>query len=403
MQLRIVTVALLLVPAAAWADDRVDTTVTWFQEGREGSQGGLTVIHPQFDVGLDAGKIVSINAGYDADIVTGATMSIYSVDAVSTATTFSDTRHSGHLSLGFRGRRSSLEVGFTHGRERDYRSYVATAGGSVDLPGKNTTFALTYSHNFDFVCDRNNGDATEYERQPLAGQDPCFASGESPTSPTVTKDIAIDTTQASITQNVSPTFVVQFGLHGQIVRGFQSNPYRRVRVAEFDAQESSPLVRSRGALFARGNLALPRLAGAIGFTLRGYSDTWGVSSLSVEADYNQYLGKHLLFRLRGRAYEQTGATFFKDAVDYANSASRRYFTGDRELAPLRTFLAGGRLSYIAVTEEGRPVWGLFDEVSVNLKADAIWSDVLTNTAPGGDVSGTFPEAFILQFGLLLRY
>jgi hypothetical protein len=398
-----IPLALLLSASPAWADDRVDTTVTWFQEGREGGRGGLSVIHPQMDIGIDAGKTVTVNAGYDADIVTGATMAIYSVDAVSTATTFSDVRHSGHVSLGFRGRRSSLEVGFTHGRERDYRSYVATAGGTVDLPGKNTTLSLSYSHNFDFVCDRNNGDATEYERQPLSGTDECFTGGGM-TSPTVTRDISIDTTQAALTQNVTPTFVVQLGVHGQVIRGFQSNPYRRVRVAEFDAQENSPLIRARGALFARGNIALPRLASAIGFTLRGYSDTWGVNSLSIEADYSQYLGKHVLFRLRGRGYEQTGATFFQDAEVYRNNASPgRYFTGDRELAPMRTYLAGGRLSYIAVTEEGRPVWGWFDEVSLNLKADALWSDVLTPTPPGGDISGVFPEAFIFQFGLLLRY
>lgn len=393
-----------MLPAAALAEDRVDTTVTWFGERRVGERGGLNILHPQFDFGVDAGEHVGFSAGYDADIVSGATLAIYSVDAVSTATTFTDTRHSGHASLEFRGRRSSLTVGYAHARERDYRSHVITAGGAVDLPGKNTTFALSYSHNIDSVCDFNNGDSTELERQPLSGEDPCFLDEENDQSPTQTHDITIDTTQASITQNVSPKIVMQLGVHGQIIKGFQSNPYRRVRVGEFDAQENVPEVRDRGAGFLRLNLAMPSIRGKVGLMVRGYVDNWGVYSISAEADYHQYLGNRLLFRLRARGYEQTGATFFKDAVDYMNTgAAGRYFTGDRELAPMRDLLIGGKLSLLSVAEQGRSVWGVFDELSFNLKGDVIWTDVLTPTVPGGDPAGPLPDAIVVQLGLLLRY
>ena len=36
---------------------------------------------------------------------------------------------------------------------------------SVDLPGKNTNFAIAYAHHFDSVCDFDNGDATPLERR----------------------------------------------------------------------------------------------------------------------------------------------------------------------------------------------------------------------------------------------
>lgn len=394
----------LLAPTLALAEDRVDTTVTWFGERRVGDRGGLNIVHPQFDFGVDAGENVGFTAGYDADIVSGATLAIYSVDAVTTATTFSDTRHSGHAGLQLRGRRSSLEVGYTHARERDYRSHVIFAGGAVDLPGKNTTFSLSYSHNIDSLCDLNNGDATELERQPLSGEDPCFLDEENDQSPTVTRAISIDTTQAAITQNLSPKIVMQVGVHGQIVRGFQSNPYRRVRVGEYDAQENVPTVRDRGAGFLRLNIALPSIRAKIGLMGRGYVDNWGVYSGTVEVDYHQYLGRRLLFRLRARGYEQTGATFFKDAQDYmVTGAAGRYFTGDRELAPMRDLLIGGKLSLLSVAEQGQQVWGVFDELSFNLKGDAMWTDVLTPTVPGGNPPGPLPDAIVVQLGLLLRY
>lgn len=401
-------VAGLAWPAAAAAEDRVDSTVTWFQERRSSAQS-LTVLHPQFDVGIDLGERVVLGAGYEADVVSGATPSLYAapragetVDAVSAATTFTDTRHSGKASLGLRGRRSTLDLGYVYGTERDYRSHAATVAGSVDLPGKNTNFGLSYTRNFDQVCDYDNGDATPLERRPLSGENPCF-SGE-PGAMTTTHDVDIDTVSAAVTQNLSPTAVMQMGLYGQVVRGFQSNPYRRVRVTGLDAQENVPRTRARGALFARFHLALPRLFGAAGLYARGYSDTWGIDSLSLEGTYHQYLGRRVLFRFRGRVYQQTSAVFFRDAIDYQNVGPvGQYFTGDRELGPLRTWLAGAKLSYLSTAEDGRPVWGLFDEVDFHLKAEGLWSTPLTETPPGGDVAGPLPDAIVAQLGLLLRY
>ena len=57
-----------------------------FAEKRDGGKGGLTVIHPQADVGFDLGRYVTLDAGYAADAVSGATATIYQVDAVSSAT-----------------------------------------------------------------------------------------------------------------------------------------------------------------------------------------------------------------------------------------------------------------------------------------------------------------------------
>jgi hypothetical protein len=89
-----------VVPSAR-ADDKIDLTTTWYLERRRGPEGGLSVVHPQLDIQLDAGDAVTVGIGYSADVVSGATASVFSVDAVSSATKFDDVRHEAHATLGF--------------------------------------------------------------------------------------------------------------------------------------------------------------------------------------------------------------------------------------------------------------------------------------------------------------
>lgn len=422
MQLRTASAALLvatliLLGGEARADDRVDATTTWFQEKRAGGLGGLTVIHPQVDIGVDAGEVTSLGFGYAADIVSGATAKVYSVDAVSSATTFDDTRHEGSVSLGFGGSRSRLTFHGGVGAESDYHSFTAGASGDIDLPGKNTNVALSYTHNFDEVCDRDNANLTPFERRTLDDSGTCAKKsglfGEDTVGVTTWRDITIDTAQGTVTQNLSPTLVAQLSTFGQVVQGFQSNPYRAVRVRGVEAQESVPNVRARLAVSGRINKYMPSLRSAVNLTARGYSDTWGVNSGTFELAYSQYVGNALLLRLRGRVYQQSAATFFKDAFFYMTEGEAgAYFTGDRELGKLRHVITGAKLSYIKVGQNGENVWGLFDQLRFNLKADILILQELAADDPSLNPSGIdgqfltsdqFLDGFTLQLGLLLAY
>lgn len=406
-----------MLPVAAQADDNVDFTTTWYQERRRGNLGGLTVVHPQLDIGLDVGEHTTLDIGYSADAVSGATSSVYSVDAVSSATKFKDTRHQGAGSVTFYGSRSSFTIGGGLATERDYSSLSVSFSGKVDMPGKNTNLALSYAHAFDSVCDLDNGMATALERAPLTAQQECAREkgilGKDVAGDSIWHDLSIDTAQATLTQNLSPSLVLQTGLFGQVLRGFQSNPYRRVRVAGIDAQEHVPEVRGRLALVVRANRYLPQLRGAIHASLRGYSDTWGVNSATLGLGYSQYFGPSLLLRVNGRIYQQTEADFFKDAFYYdTQSTAGAYFTGDRELGAVRNIVTGAKITYIKFDEEGGNVWGIFDEATFNLKADIYMLDELpadpieTNRS-GIDKqflsSGQFLDAFVVQLGLLLKY
>jgi hypothetical protein len=410
------TLLAIAVPNIAQAEDSAEVSTSVFAEKRDGGKGGLTVIHPQADFGVDLGRYVTLDAGYSADAVSGATATVYQVDAVSQATKFSDLRHEGTLGLGFNGRRSKLAFMGTFGTERDYLSKAIGGSASIDLPGRNTTMAIAYSHSFDQVCDRDNKDAMTLERRALTGADPCNKSGvlfgKDTPGTTVWHDLSIDTAQATLTQNLTPTMNLQIAGYGQVLVGFQSNPYRRVRVGESTPQEHIPNIRDRWSITARLNRFLPRYHAAVHFSARYYDDTWNVIGGDLELAYSQYIGTSMLLRIHARVYQQKAAAFFKDAYFYQTDGSARaYFTGDRELGPVRDATLGAKLTLITLKGD-KPVWGLFDRLNFHVKGDILLLDQLEAPGPGPNMAGIGKEflygnslldAVILQLGLQASY
>lgn len=410
------TAVLAALGSPARADDRSEVSTSVFAEKRDGGKGGLLVIHPQALFGIDLGKFVTLDVAYSADAVSGATSSVYQADAVSQATKFSDTRHEGTFAFGFQGRRSRITFSGTFGTERDYLTREVGASASIDLPGRNTTVAIGGSHSMDEVCDKDNGTATPIESKALTGGDKCEKSsgvaGKDLPGVTVWKGVTIDTAQVTITQNLTPTMNLQVALFGQILEGFQSNPYRRVRLGPNAPQEHIPSTRARWSLSARVNRYLPKLHAAAQASARFYNDTWGVTSGDAELAYSQYLGDALLLRVHARVYQQSAATFFKDAFYYqTESSAGAYWTGDRELATSRNAMIGGKLTLISVAGD-KPVWHLFDRLDFSAKADVLLlsllpSDSLANNPMGigGEFiyGNAFLDAVVLQLGLLGTY
>jgi hypothetical protein len=380
MRLQLTPLVLAALVASAAADDRAEVSTTVFAEKREGGKGGLVVIHPQALLGVDLGRFVTLDVAYAADAVSGATQAIYQADAISMATTFDDVRQQGTVGLGFRGKRSRVSFSGTFGFERDYLARSVGGDAAIDLPGRNTTVALAYQHGFDQVCDKDNGMLSPLEAKALVGDDDCdhgkIFYGTNTPDTTVWRDLSIDTAQATLTQNLSPTMNMQIALYGQVLEGFQSNPYRRVRIGTNAPQEHIPDTRARWSVSAHLKRFLPPLKAAAHIEARFYDDTWGVLGGNVELGWAQYFGKSLLVRFYGRIYQQQEATFFKDAFFYeTESTAGEYFTGDRELSPVRDITLGAKLTIITVGED-HPVWGLFDKLQLNLRGDLMFLDVL---------------------------
>lgn len=411
----------LAAGAAALADDRAEVSTTLFAEKRDGGKGGLTVLHPQALLGVDVGQVVSLDFGYAADVVSGATATVYQADATTGATKFSDVRNEGTLTLGFHGKRSRIAFTGTFGTERDYLSRQVGGAASIDLPGRNTTVGLAYTHGADQVCDRDNALMPPLEARALTGADGCAKSKVFYGSDTLDaagarltrwEDLSIDTAQVSLTQNLSPTMNLQLALFGQVLEGFQSNPYRRVQVGPNTPQEHIPDTRARWSISARLNRYLPKLSAAAHLDGRFYNDTWGVTGGNLGLGFSQYLARPLLLRVQLRVYQQSAATFFRDAFFYETlSSAGEYWTGDRELSPVRNATLGGKLSLISVGGD-KPVWGLFDKLQLNVKADVMMigvvaADSLEMNVEGVDKQFIYGNSLIdgvaLQLGLQGNY
>jgi hypothetical protein len=393
------TIAFALAIVAAWpsavdANDEVKAGITYFQEPAPNTS--LIVIHPQVTYAQDYTEHFGLDAGYDADVVTGATPQIFGIDAVSSATKFEDVRHHGALGLRFLSDYATFRVAGGFAGESDYRSGTVSAGMVADLFNRNTQVALDYTHNFDRVCDANNGNAEELlELRALDSSDQCFERSDL----TSTQKLGIDSAQLSVTQVATPWMVLQAGLSGQLLRGFQANPYRQVLLGQRAVQEHLPSVRNRLAPFLRGKFAIKPIRGSIEAGLRGYFDSWAIESLSADLAWDQYIARPFIVRARARWHVQDSALFYRDGVDYAQSGPiGSYWTGDRELSALFNQTYGVKATFL-VRAKDKQFLRFIDGLAVSAKADMLMYRSLTDNptqSPNFDRTRGPIDAIVVQ-------
>ena len=241
--------AAALLPARARATQDAAARVTLFREPSS-ANAGISVVHPQVDLGTTLGPDFRFGAGYEVDIVSGATPAVFgprsgSVDVVSSATKFSDTRQQVQGALSYQRPTASWSFGYSYGWESDYRSSSVTGGATTDLLDHNFTVGLSYTHNWDSVCDANNSNIGDQplDLKPLTLSTGCFTNAADVT----TQKLAIDTFQPSLSWTATPRLLLQIGSTIQILDGFQSNPYRRCSSACSTARRRSASRRSGSA------------------------------------------------------------------------------------------------------------------------------------------------------------
>jgi len=362
---------LSIVVGAASAQAQVaslDVSSALFVEPSKRS--GLTVLNPSATLAVSPSDWLTVQGGYEADIVSGASESLKggrlsSVDIVTSATHFADTRHA--LSGGFTITRASthLSGSYTYGTEHDYRSNAFALSAGTDFLQKNTQIELSYGRGFDKVCTTAYAasDAPS-SRLALDNSKGCFTDDKKRAS----RDISLNNFQVGWTQTWTPVFATQMVLSAALQNGFLGNPYRSVVIAPAGDQalENHPENRARGALGLRGKYYARNLQMAFSAGARLYRDTWDIFGQTYEIDAERYMLPWLRILVRGRYYTQTKALFWSD--DYtggepATGPRGQYWSGDRELSPLSSYLIGGRA---LVSREGRPgarVAGLFLSLS----------------------------------------
>jgi hypothetical protein len=376
MQLRIALAALLglslaLVSHAVRADPKLGIGTTYFHEA--GGPLHMDVLMPAAEGSVDLGEAVTLGVNYNADIVSGASVAVVdapaaNVDAISSASVH-DARHefSGQLTL--RDGIATVDLGYSHAFEHDYISNAFSAAARAELFDRNTVLSISYGRGFDEVCDVA-GTFDPVMKPRLDSSTGCFDDKNKRTE----RALAIHTWQAGWTQNRTPLLTMQLTATGQLLHGFQSNPYRAVRIGKTAAQEFHPRDRARYAIGAGLRFWVVPLNGALHAESRLYRDTWDIVSWSAEFGYEQSIPGSLRFRVRGRYYSQTAAAFYSD--DYVLAPKGRYFTGDRELSDMQSALLGGQLTWSAVPNANGQVFGFLSGFDAGLKGDVLktWFD-----------------------------
>jgi len=394
------------VPAAHAQVVQVDTAHTFYHEAP--TRTNMTVYTPGVDVAATPAEWITVRGGYEADVVSGASVATKAgpayqsvnpgVDVITTASV-NDLRHSPRGGFTLRKGDVAYTASYTYGTENDYRSHSLFIGARTDAYDHNTQLEISYARNFDSVCDRVQAvNDTPPRFRALEDSSGCFSDDALRRR----RPLSIDGFQASWTQAWTPTFATQLVYTAQILDGFQSNPYRSIIVAQgLKAQEHHPEVRVRQALALRFNWYLRPIKVALRVTGRVYRDTWDITSGTGELEAERYLLEGLRVSARGRFYRQTGALFWSDDYtggDLPLGPKGQYFTGDRELSPFWSLGLGLRATYMIhptpKPEGGRSrLLGIFTHAKLGASADAIQFDYDEYTLAGIPITNA--RAYIL--------
>jgi hypothetical protein len=382
----------------------VDTTHSLYLEAPTDSH--MTIYTPGVDAQATPWEWLQVRAGWEADVVSGASVAVKAGGAyqanhpgadVVTSASVRDLRNQAHGGFTLKSERVALTAGYAYSIENDYRSNSFNVAARTDLFQHDTQLEVAYARNFDQVCDRVQS-ATEPTTRAVALEDHsgCFTANPL----RVTLPIDIDGYQGSWTQAWTSVFTTQLVYTGQILSGFQSNPYRSVVLGEgVKAQEHVPDNRAREALAVRANYFFRPLRAALHVGVRGYADTWGITAGDVELELEKYIGDSFRVSVRGRVYAQTGAIFWSDDYTGGEGPKGQYWTGDRDLSPFTSFLGGLRAVYAASPTRGR--WlAVLSGVRLGATADVIQFDYSDFTLGGVPLANSRAWIFGLNGALL---
>ncbi len=269
---------------------------------------GLRATGPAVLVRKKLGSAVSLHGTYYVDQVSSA-----SIDVVTTASPFKETRKEYTVGGDYLVRDSIVSVSTTQSSESDYKARTVNADVSQDMFGGMTTVSLGYSRGTDNVGRKDVGffDHARHWRYRLG-----------------------------VTQILSPTWLMT--LNGEVVSddGYLGNPYRSARVGGAFVPENDPRTRSSRALRvgATGTLAP---GSAVHGAYRYFWDNWAIRAHTLEGGYSRYFGDKILADWTVRLHSQSKALFYSDnaLVDTV------YLSRNRQLSTFKNIGLGAKLTY----------------------------------------------------------
>jgi hypothetical protein len=281
------------------------------------SGGGVNANGPAFLVRKSIFDKVSLTGTYYLDAVSNA-----SIDVVTTASPYRETRHEFGLSADYVYRDAQITVGAMTSHEPDYVANTGSVDITQEVFGGMTTIALGFTRVDDKVLKRYSPEFSESARHWQY--------------------------RLGATQILTPRWLASVNFEALSDDGFLGSPYRVARVFGAAVPERNPRTRS-------GRAVKLRLVGDLGsrdamhVEYRYFSDTWDVRSHTAEIGYSRYFGENWLADTFFRYYSQTHALFYSDNA----SSETTYVSRNRQLSTFNDMGVGAKVAYTVRRVPGR--------------------------------------------------
>lgn len=283
--------------------------------------GGVTVQGPAVIVRKDFLGGASLNAGYNVDIVSSA-----SIDVVTQASPYRDTRKEYSLGTDLLHRDTLVGLNYINSRETDYRSDTLAIGMSHDLFDKNMTLNFKVTRSWDQVGKND---------------DPAFGW----------KSFNRTIYSTGITQSLTPLWLIQLNYELTADEGLINNPYRSaITLSGALVPENYPEARTGQAWAVRTSFGFPYegsdevsggILGSVQLDYRYYYDTFDVRSHTAKVTLQRYFFLNWLAGVFYQYYWQDAASFYGDRVP----ANQIYKARDKELSQYHDQWVGLTLKY----------------------------------------------------------
>lgn len=296
--------------AAELPQDRADLMLHSFEGG------GVTAWGPALLVRKSLLNKASLFATYYADIVSNA-----SIDVVTTASPYNETRHEYGFGADYAVRDSLITVAGSYSTEPDYTATAFNIDVATDIFSDMTTVGLGYTYGSDDVGKVGEGffDTAKHWRYRLG-----------------------------VTQILSPRWYANANFEVVSDDGFLGSPYRMALV--FGAAVPERMPRTRTSRTAQLRVVGEVAPGwAVRAEYRYFWDTWDIAAHTFGVGASTRFGEKWLVDAYARGYRQDGALFYSDNA----TTETLYVTRNRQLSNYNSWTIGTKATYALKREPGR--------------------------------------------------
>ncbi|HKQ31005.1 MAG TPA: DUF3570 domain-containing protein [Burkholderiales bacterium] len=246
--------------------------------------GGVEVNGPALLVRKSFAEKISVNASRYVDSVSSA-----SVDVVTTASPFKETRTEHRGGVEYLDGNSIIGISITRSHEPDYSADSTGISVAHELFGGMTTVSLGYIQGEDDVLKAGTSFQDKVERQQY---------------------------RLGVSQILMRNVVASLNYEATSEEGFLNSPYRSARVLTAFVPERYPRTRNGRAIALRAIMAINATDGkptsALGVGTRFFSDSWQVEANDFDVSYRRYFPRNWLGEVFFRHYGQKAASFYRD-------------------------------------------------------------------------------------------